>query len=491
MQTKILQPVQEVWQHHCAALGEAITHTIHELNNLVRLDDYHRHGHNTEKLEEALGPYATASLDVSSLSSVLGPSARALAMDSVRLDRINELLKSLESMKDDGSLTVSGCESVDIEEDELRIHQAAEKHLHHMASVFRALRIAQLEIRSKYQPEIHDVAFANFDWQELSPAELRLCPPFIVVARINANQSAQLRKAMSLLESRQPIKIVTVRSDLRTQYASVHDPSVPVSMAVEMIPLAMRGVHFVQTCVADPQFEENLFAGLTAPRPGVVSLLSPLDHEEADHFHQRAQRAVRSRAFPLCFYDPDASRHFVNCFDLSNNPAVEDVWVNASAEAGDNGTEGDEYTFAHFAESEASFVAEFDLIAEAEKPEHVIPMTDYLELNRRQRVGRTPFIEVIDCNGETAQKTASDAVVVQTADRMHLWRTLQQIAGIDNPHIQQAHTKLHAEFGVHVDSLKEQMEAETTCREQTAVAEAVRRFVAHLTGVDPSEINVS
>lgn len=497
MQKQILQPVEEVWQHHCTALGEALTQTILELNNLARLDDYHRHGHDAEKLEQALGPFASNSLDFSALSTVLSNKSGSRAMAPVRVDRIQRLLKTLEAIKSDGCNFAEGCSSIEIGEEEARIHEAAEAHLNRMAMVFRTLRMAQLEIRSKYDPDVHDAIFENFDWRELSPGELRLCPPFLVIALLNENQGPQLRKAMGILESRKPIKVAALRADLKTRYTSINDLSLPASMAVEMVPVAMRGVYFLQSCVADPHFETSLFDALTSPRPGIISLLCPFEDEDPSAFHRRADRAVQARAFPLCSYDPDRSRNFVNCFDLGGNPALENAWTSSEANdsTGSINPDEDAFTFAHYAAGEASFADDFSLLQGEDSAANLTPLPAYLELNRRQRVGKTPFILIRGNGGVSIRKTVSSAIVIQTADRLHLWRTLQEIAGIDNPHIHTTRKALTAEFGtaqeVLTETLQAKMEAEAVHREQVAVAHAVRKIVSDLTGVDASHIDLS
>ena len=51
-----LQSVEAVWQRNRAALGEALDEAIVELQGLMTLDEYHRHGHDPAELERSLGP---------------------------------------------------------------------------------------------------------------------------------------------------------------------------------------------------------------------------------------------------------------------------------------------------------------------------------------------------------------------------------------------------------------------------------------------------
>ena len=492
MKEQIVQPVEDVWRHHGAALDDALAEAIRELKDLLRLDEYHRHGHDPDHLEQALGPLAATNLDLGSLSRVLGESTHSRAMAPERLKRVQELIPTLGDMKEAWSSTAPSSASVEIEKGESEIRKLAEEHLDRIAGVFRALRIAQLEIRSKYESETHDAVFAGFDWRQLGPDELRLCPPFLVMARLDGDSGAHLRKMMSLLEIGMPIKVIALRSSLRDVYASASDTGVPSTMTLETLPLAMRGVYFLQTCAAVSDFQKQLFEALSAPRPGVISLLCQREGEAQAAFQSRSERAVRARAFPMCVYDPDRADRFVSCFDLSSNPSPDTLWITETLSGSDSQGQPVEveepFTFAHYAASDAELAADFTDPPSVADP--LVPLTDYLELSRWQRVGRLPFISLRGNNGSIVRKVVSQEIALQCSERLHLWRTLQELAGIDNPHVKTTRETLEKEFDVRqqaqLESLRQEMEKDATLREKAAVTSAVRKLVARLTGVDPA-----
>ncbi|NNE16935.1 MAG: hypothetical protein HKN10_00530, partial [Myxococcales bacterium] len=323
MKEQVLQSIEEVWRRDVVAIEEAFEESIRDLTALVRLDEYHRHGHDPEQLERALGPLAATNMDVASLSRLLDGGTRSRAMPPGRLQRVDALIGTLGEMKEAWSGRPVDPVSIEIETDEREILKLAEEHFNRCAEAFRALRIAQLELRGKYDAEFHDPAFAGFTWRALGPAELRSCPPFVVMASFDGDRGARLRKVMSLLQSGMPIKVAALRSSFRDARAASIDAGVPSTMTVETLPLAMRGVYFVQTCAAAPEFQKQLSAGLTAPRPGVISVLCQRDDEEQAAFRSRAEHAVRARAFPMFTYDPDRDSRFVLCFDLSSNPSLD------------------------------------------------------------------------------------------------------------------------------------------------------------------------
>ena len=87
MKEQILQSVDDVWQHHCAALDGAIAESIAKLKNALSLDEYYRNAYDPDHLERDLGPLAATNLDLRSLSRVLGESASSRTMGPDRLKR--------------------------------------------------------------------------------------------------------------------------------------------------------------------------------------------------------------------------------------------------------------------------------------------------------------------------------------------------------------------------------------------------------------------
>jgi len=489
MKEQVLQAVQDVLRNDRVALEEAFEESIRELTALVRLDEYHRHGHDPEQLERALGPLAATNMDIGSLSRLLGGGTRSRAMPPGRLQRVDALIGTLAEMKD--AWSIGQVDPVSIENEEREILALAEEHFNRCAEAFRALRIAQLELRGKYDSEIHDAAFSEFSWRQLGPAELRSCPPFVVMAPLDGDRGARLRKVMSLLQSGMPIKIAALRSSFGDARSSSIDAGVPSTMTIETLPLAMRGVYFVQTCAAASEFQRQLLKGFAAPRPGVISVLCQRDDEEQAAFQRRAERAVRARAFPMFTYDPDRDNRFVLCFDLSSNPSPDTLWTSDTLPARDSQGQAIEveepYTFAHFAASEPEFAPELsDPPATDDK---LVSLTDYLERTRAQRVGKLPFIALPGNDGSIVRKVVSAGLALQCSERLHLWRTIQEIAGIDNPYVNTSRTALEkdlrAEQEALLETLKQEMEQSATRREQAAATAAIRKLVAHLTGVEP------
>lgn len=496
MHTPLLPFLEDAWREGREALREALSQTVAGLEELLRLEEYHRHGHEDQPLREALGRFGETSFNLESLSSLLQHSVRSRHMTQERYHHAQELLAALREAQRRFESAPPMCEVASIEEDEAAIHERAERHFNEMAALFRRLRIAHLEIKAKYQPKRHDTLFVDFNWRHLGPSEIRLCPPFLVVARLHSDDGAALRKIMSLLTSRKPIKILALREALRKAYPLTSETHIPATMDVEMLPLALRGVYVLQTSVTQADFAARLAAALRSPRPGVLSLFWQAGAPDDPEFRIRADRALLSRTFPVFEYNPDRANEFVSCFDLSGNPDMDADWGRQTlVYLDENGAPSEmkrNFTFANFASEEPEFAGGFaDPPADA-TADSLVPLSSYLGFSRQQRAGTLPYVTVCDRSQRLVRKVPSQEIITQTSDRLHLWRTLKEFAGIDNPHVHAARTELHTQLGgeckVSLERLREQMETEARLRERTAMAQAVRTITSYLTGIDASQI---
>jgi hypothetical protein len=144
-------------------------------------------------------------------------------------------------------------------------------------------------------------------------------------------------------------------------------------------------------------------------------------------------------------------------------------------------------TFAHFAASEPG--GEHATSAPSEVDDSLIALTDYLAFSRQQRMGKRPFIREVQADGQLVSRVVSDALVRQCTERLHVWQMLQEISGVDNPHVRRSRQAVQAELekqkDEQLDQLRREMEKTATDRERAAIASTVRKLVARLTGVEP------
>jgi pyruvate-ferredoxin/flavodoxin oxidoreductase len=201
---------------------------------------------------------------------------------------------------------------------------------------------------------------------------------------------------------------------------------------------------------------------------------SPERHGFAiDRLLEQAALAVRSRAFPLFTFDPSAEGVFGSCLDLSANPDVKQTFC-ADAERG-------VLTPVHWAATERRFSAHLpDLDPSDPEP---LPIREFLELDRAQREGKTPFIE-LEIDGVERKLRIDDVLLRDAEQRLRLWRTLQELAGVVTPFTQavreEAERELSTTHTSDIELLKRKYEAEIAELKASFDTDAARRVTSRL-----------
>ncbi|NLF25221.1 MAG: pyruvate ferredoxin oxidoreductase, partial [Deltaproteobacteria bacterium] len=85
-----------------------------------------------------------------------------------------------------------------------------EGHMAKMADGFRAIRIAELELEGKYDPDKHSEFFTYFNWRQFSDEEFLLCPPVVAVGGDGSMYDIGFQNVSRVLASGKPIKIMVV-----------------------------------------------------------------------------------------------------------------------------------------------------------------------------------------------------------------------------------------------------------------------------------------
>ncbi len=491
MKQQIQQIVVEQWNDRLASLTKLLGEATRRMEDILRLEDYYRTGHKEESLRESLGSFGSKILDLETLSSVLQQGDEGRLVMKERYHRVQNLFQELEKLRKNYQDAPPRCRFFDLDEGADKILDAFEEHIAVMTRTFRLLRVARLEARAKYVASTHAPFFENFNWRHLDNAEMKLCPPFIVFSEPPDDFGDYLAALLRLVTSGKPMKIFILHDALDNGVAETgRAAALKGSMDLELLFISLRNVFFMQGSVAGQTPLEVLIAkGLNSPRPSVFSLFTSETLDEA--FQERASRALLSRAFPHFVYDPDAAPDFVSRLDLSENPDLEEVWVKEGleylSEEGETRQKERALTFADFASAEPSLSGQFEDLPEESEPDAAMPLADYLLAKPEERLGKIPFIYAVDREKHLVRRVPSASLIAQAVDKMHLWHSLQELAGIKNPYVIAAERRtkeeLSAEKERSLSELKQRMESRVAAREKEAVDAAMRNLAMRLTGM--------
>jgi pyruvate-ferredoxin/flavodoxin oxidoreductase len=208
---------------------------------------------------------------------------------------------------------------------------------------------------------------------------------------------------------------------------------------ISLIGMAHRTSYVMQGTIAHVNhLLESYVDGLNSRRPALFNIYAvcPPEHGVGDDRSvDQSKLAVEGRAYPLFRFDPDAGTTFNECVSLEGNPSLDDDWPTYSLKYVDeSGTEQSmtlPMTFADFAATEARFLKQFRKAPPDTWNEQMVLLADFLKLDKDEREGKFPFIWGVDNKNRLTRLLVTEDLARSTEERLHFWRQLRNIAGLD------------------------------------------------------------
>jgi len=347
------------------------------------------------------------------------------------------------------------------------------------------LRQARLELD---KPDEAARAAANpelLNWRDLSEKEQEFCPPMLLLGNDEVLEGKGFSGLTRLLGGDLPVKVM-VLADLDMNLGTANVAGTPMAVASNshinfgLLAVSQQNAYIVQTSVAEPtHFIESVKAALAFAGPALIYVHAPSPERHGFASHQtfmQANWAVKTRAFPLFRYNPNGDGVFGSRISLEGNPDIDELWSKAEEEV---------ITPADWAVQEERFAPYFSpLLSNDPAP---TPIAEYLTLDTRGRLKKTPFVSVkreqSSVNGEEESEPVrlkvGAALVAACEERSHAWRTLQELAGIVTPFTAAVETKvkgqladahqaelaaLKQDYEARMENLRAEMEVEMAAR---------------------------
>ena len=333
-----------------------------------------------------------------------------------------------------------------------------EGHMAKMAEGFKAIREAELELSGNYNPTEHDDFFRYFTWHQFSDEEFDLCPPVVAVGGDGAMYDIGFQNLSRMLMSGKPIKALVLDTQVYSNtggqactsgftgqvsdmapFGKISGGKQEIRKEIGLIAMAHRTAYVMQSTIAHANHMiEGFIEGLLTKRPAVFNCYSSCQPEHGigdDMSHHQAKLAVESRAYPMFHYNPDKGEKPEDCFELTGNPAIHDVWPKYKLHYLSGGKEKVmelPMTFADFAMTETRFRKHFRSVAPDSWHDDMLPLAEYLELPEDEREGKYPFIWTVDSSQNLSRLLVDDTMVASCEDRRHFWVMLKAIAGIED-----------------------------------------------------------
>jgi pyruvate-ferredoxin/flavodoxin oxidoreductase len=215
---------------------------------------------------------------------------------------------------------------------------------------------------------------------------------------------------------------------------------------ISLIGMAHRTAYVMQGTIDNvTHLLEGYIDGLNSRRPALFNIYTvcPPEHGVADdRAVAQSKLAVEGRAYPLFKFDPDAGTTFSECVSLEGNPALEDDWPTYTLkhvdEEGQEATLTVPLTFADFAATEGRFGKQFKKAPPDTWNDDMVPLAEFLELEKDEREGKFPFIWAVDAKNRLMRLLVTADLVRSTEERRAFWRQLKNIAGLDRPEVDES-----------------------------------------------------
>ncbi|GMQ76884.1 MAG: hypothetical protein BMS9Abin01_2185 [Gammaproteobacteria bacterium] len=456
-----------------------------------------------EALEAALGGEHAGGIDFESLSALLRDSrhGRARVTPVKRTKRLRVARKVLESerallpalngnskrrkrARQNASICNSCAEALEL--------FAAE--LQRTVELFRAIRVATLELENRYREERHGPFFETFGPGQLTPEEFRALPPLLVFLNGDALDDAEKSALIDILGSDMPVKVVLEVHELPLSDTGGAPAGTFTEWTREIAAMATSlGEAFVMQTAAShlPQLVPTLVEGLRYEGPALFCVYTGPDEPDAATPHYlRCASAVESRAFPSFAYSPDRGADLASRFTLEGNPQVDRAWPEHGFEYetsdGHGASESLEFTCVDFLALDARFSEHFVPVPPSCWHANMVPMARYLELPREQTLDKVPYVYLVDGEERLHRMVVRRALITFARKCAANWRRLQEFGGIRNSHalrlLEQERARLEEEMQSAIESSQaahpvraetpatEPAPAEATPAEQVAVA---------------------
>ncbi|NOR71589.1 MAG: pyruvate ferredoxin oxidoreductase, partial [Methylomarinum sp.] len=296
---------------------------------------------------------------------------------------------------------------------------------------FKAMRIAELEIKGKYDKTEHDKFFAYFDWRQFSEEEYLLCPPLVTLGAEGSSFDSGFQNLSHSLISGLPIKVLVLDNQLPNDSDSTRKE-------LSLIAMAHRTAYVQQGSISNTShLLAGFIDGLNYRGPALWSIYASNQPENGianNSLTLQSKLAVESRAYPLTTFDPRLGKTWEECICLAGNPDLDQDWIIYSLDYTDE--YGNKFamdvplTYADWALTEAQYAHHFKAVSADSSSDDMVLLTEYIEMSDRDQAENIPFIWAVHPQSNHLLKVVVSASMISaTQERKEFWHTLKGLSG--------------------------------------------------------------
>jgi len=294
---------------------------------------------------------------------------------------------------------------------------------------FRLLRKSELEVKDKYDPNLHDTEIAGLEWDQLSENEKQSIPPILLIAERDDLNESGWTGLNQLLAGKYPVKVF-----LLDHCASPEkDPVAALTLINSGLfsTIAQKSAFVFQGGLGNTEhLFDGLLGGLSKTYPAFFSLYATKQDKHGiqnTDWNLYAELAMNSRVFPALRYDPGEKSDFISgAISLDGNKAVDQNWVKEKVALADGKSIEYTITWADWALSQVDWKDEFMPLESKSKK---LLLSEYIQLSNQARKNHRPAIMRSNEDG-LKYYSVSPLVVEMTEAVLAYWRTLKEMSGL-------------------------------------------------------------
>ena len=398
-----------------------------------------------DRLKASIGMGFEQAFDFDRMSAILSTAPHTTGLSDARRKRLESVLAVLESQRffhpehagDDESqdgyvFLYTSCADVT---------EAYRDRIGQMIELAKAMAIAELEVQGEYNEAQHDALFEAFGANGLTRDELAQFPDYLLW--LPAPSAEDYGELMGILGSNVPVKVLVAFEDLLEESPS-GDGDLTLSLRSKQLAdlaIGLNDVYVLQTGASSlVRMKDAILKGLSYGGPALFSVYTGAQPGSMLSPYLLSAAATESRAFPTFTFDPSAGNDWAARFSIDTNPQPESDWpiqpfsyedANHARVACDMA-----FTVADFMACDPRYGRHFAKVPAADCNGHMLGLHECLARKGTAPADELPALMMID-SANVLQHVIVDAKALEEARRCRsIWRTLQELGGINNSHAQ-------------------------------------------------------
>ena len=424
------------------AFGANINRLVLKLSDIIKADFLNSDaGKSADNLRSSFGSGPMDNFDFAAMSRILTKSAPKANLSASRRQRIEQMLKVLQSQKffpASAAAEVPYSFAFDTCSSALKAYR---ERLPQAVELARAVAVGELEIKGEYSEAKHEALFASFGANGLDASELALFPDYLV--RINAEKmsGAEQHALTEILSADLPIKIL-VQSDDVIEASSLPNGHLAFALRSKQLAsmaLGLSSVFVLQSPASSLyKLRQQIQRGLDYAGPALFSIFSGESAAGGLPAYLISAAALESRVFPAYAFDPSAGPDWASRFSLAANPQADLDWplgkFTYEDEAHQSIAQQLPFTLVDFVACDPRYAKHFAAVPRARWSDTLTPVEQLIAGEGRGQLNAVPCLLMVD--GENRlQKVIVDEKLIREARRCRaMWNSLQELGGIHNSH---------------------------------------------------------